>query len=60
MLPRYDLHFEEEHEVLENVERDLEAKVVEDLICYELDEPSSDCFFLIGANWEARERTELI
>ena len=51
---------EEEHEVLEDVEWDPEAKVVEDLIRYELDEPSSDRFFLIGANLEERERTELI
>ena len=36
----------EEHEVLEDVGRDPEAKVVEDLICYELDEPSSDRFLL--------------
>ncbi|GFZ11339.1 hypothetical protein Acr_22g0007370 [Actinidia rufa] len=35
----------EEQEVLEDVERDLEAKVVEDLIRYELDEPSSDFSF---------------
>ncbi|GFZ14630.1 hypothetical protein Acr_24g0008200 [Actinidia rufa] len=39
---------EQDHEVLEDVVRDPEAKVVEDLICYELDEPSLDCFFLIG------------
>ncbi|GFZ16802.1 hypothetical protein Acr_26g0000720 [Actinidia rufa] len=51
---------EEEMEVLEDIWRDLEAKVVEDLICYELDEPSSDSFFLTGANLEERERTELI
>ena len=36
----------EEHEVLEDVGRDPEAKVVEDLIRYELDEPSSDRFVL--------------
>ena len=51
---------EEEHEVLENVERDPKAKVVEDLIRYELDEPSLDCFFLTSANLEEQERTELI
>ena len=51
---------EEEREVLEDVERDPQAKVVEDLICYELDEPSSDHFFLTGANLEERKRTELI
>ncbi|GFZ07044.1 hypothetical protein Acr_18g0012140 [Actinidia rufa] len=51
---------EEEHEVLEDVGRDLKAKVVEDLIRYELDEPSLDCFFLAGANLKEREKTELI
>ena len=51
---------EEEHEVLEDVGKDPEARVVEDLIFYELDEPSSDHFFLINANLEERERTELI
>ena len=45
---------EEEHEILEDVGRDPKAKVVEDLICYELDEPSSDRFFLTGANLEER------
>ena len=42
------------------VRRDPETKVVEDLICYEIDVPSSDCFFLTGANLEEQERTELI
>ncbi|GFS36525.1 hypothetical protein Acr_00g0046500 [Actinidia rufa] len=51
---------EEEREVLEDVGRDPKAKVAEDLICYELDEPSSNRFFLTGANLEERERTELI
>ena len=51
---------EEEHEVLEDNGRDPEAKVMEDLIRYELDEPSSDHFFLTGANLEERERTELV
>ena len=41
----------EEHEVLEDVGRNPEAKVVENLIRYELDEPSSDRFFLTCANW---------
>ena len=41
---------DEEQDVLEDVGRDPEAKVVEDLIRYELDEPSSDHFFLTGAN----------
>ena len=43
---------EEEYEVLEDVGRDPKANVVEDLIRYELDEPSSNHFFLIGANRE--------
>ena len=46
------LLIKEEHKVLEDVERDLETKVVEDLICYELDEPSLDRFFLIGVTLE--------
>ena len=41
---------EEEQEILEDFEKDPESKVVEDLICYELDEPSLDSFFLIGVN----------
>ena len=36
------------------------AKVVEDLIRYELDEPSLNRFFLTSANLEERERTKLI
>ena len=48
----------EEREVLEDVGRDPEAKVVEDLIRYELNEPSLDCLFLTSANLEERERTE--
>ena len=36
---------EEEIEVLEDVGRDPKAKVVEDLICSELNELSSDWFF---------------
>ena len=51
---------EAEQEVLKDVGRVPEAKVVEDLICYELDEPSSDHFFLTGVNLEERERIELI
>ena len=50
----------QEHDVLEDVEKGPEAKVVEDLICYKLDEPSFDCFFFIGANLEERESTKLI
>ncbi|GFS42015.1 hypothetical protein Acr_00g0077690 [Actinidia rufa] len=64
VLPCYGLHkvhlVEEEHEVLEDVERNPEAKAVEDLVRFELDEPSSDRFFLTGANLEERERTDLI
>ena len=41
---------EEEREVLEDVSRIPVAKVVEDLICYELDEPISYCFVLSGVN----------
>ena len=50
----------EKHEVLEDVGRNPEAKVVEYLICYDQDEPSSDCFFLFGENLEEQERIELI
>ncbi|GFS41395.1 hypothetical protein Acr_00g0074050 [Actinidia rufa] len=50
----------EERKVLEDVGRTLEAKVIEDLICYELDEPNANCFFLVGSNMRERERTELI
>ncbi|GFS40391.1 hypothetical protein Acr_00g0068270 [Actinidia rufa] len=41
-------------------QRDLETKVVEDLIRYELDEPRSDHFFITGANLKEQERTELV
>ncbi|GFZ21140.1 hypothetical protein Acr_29g0003020 [Actinidia rufa] len=51
---------EEEYEVLEDVGWNPEAKVVEDLVRFELDEPSSNRFFLTRANLEERERTELI
>ena len=50
----------EGREVLEDVARDPEAKVIEGLISYELDEPSLDYFFLIGANLEEQERSKLI
>ena len=50
----------EKQEVLEDVGWDLKAKVKEDLMPYELDKPSSDYFFLTGANLEEQERTELI
>ena len=42
----------EEHKILEDVGRNSKAKVVEDLILYELDEPSLDRFFLTDANLE--------
>ena len=51
---------EKKHKVVDDVGRIFEAKVKEDLIRYELDEPSSDHFFLIDANLEDWERTELI
>ena len=35
-------------------------KVVEDMVCYELDKPSSDHFFLVSLNMKERERTKLI
>ena len=50
----------EEQEVLEDVVRDPEAKVMEGLIRCKLYEPSSDCFFLTGVTLEERERTKLI
>ncbi|GFZ11667.1 hypothetical protein Acr_23g0000520 [Actinidia rufa] len=51
---------EDERKILEDVGRILEAKVVEDLIHYELDEPSSNRFFLVGSNMRERKRTDLI
>ena len=51
---------EEDIEMLEDVGRDPETKVIEDLMRYELDEPSSDRFFLIGSNLNECERDELI
>ncbi|GFY99152.1 chitin elicitor receptor kinase 1 [Actinidia rufa] len=36
------------------------AKVVEDLIRYELDKPSLDRFFFTGANLKEREKTEFV
>ena len=51
---------EAEREVLEDVGRDHKAKVVEDLIPYELDEPSSNRFFFTRANLEKRERIKFI
>ena len=46
--------------MLEDIDRNPKAKVVEDLMHYKLDEPSSNRFFLTGANLEERERAELI
>ncbi|XP_057489449.1 uncharacterized protein LOC130775334 [Actinidia eriantha] len=51
---------EEDIEVLEDVGRDPKAKIIEELVRYELDEPSSDRFFLIGSELNECERTELI
>ena len=48
---------EEEREVLEGIRRDPKAKVVEDLIRYELDEPSSDYFFLTSATWRNKKES---
>ena len=50
----------EEREALEDVGRIPEAKVVEDMIHYELDEPNLYHFFLVGSNMRKRERTDLI
>ncbi|GFZ15658.1 hypothetical protein Acr_25g0000670 [Actinidia rufa] len=47
-------------EVLEDVGRDPEAKVIEELVRYELDEPGSDRFFLVGSDLNECDRTELI
>ena len=49
---------EEKWKVLVDVGKTPEAKVVEDLVCYDLDNPSSDHFFLIGSNLRERERRE--
>ncbi|GFS30822.1 hypothetical protein Acr_00g0014350 [Actinidia rufa] len=51
---------EEERELLEDVGKTLKAKVVEDIIRYELNKPSSRCYFLIGSNMKERQRIELI
>ncbi|GFZ18287.1 hypothetical protein Acr_27g0000260 [Actinidia rufa] len=59
VLPRYGLHegghekvqfVEEEHKVLQHIRRNPEAKVVKTYVHFELDEPSSGHFSLIGAN----------
>ena len=49
---------EEEHEVLEDVERDPKAMVMEGLIHYKLYEPSSNRFFLTSANLDERGKIE--
>ena len=51
---------EEKKKVLEDVGRTSEAKVIEDLIHYNLNEPSSDCFFLKGSHLTKQDRIELI
>ena len=51
---------EEEREVLEDVSKTLKAKVIEDLIHYDLVEPCSNCYFLVGLNMKERKRTELV
>ena len=51
---------EEKREVLEDVSRTPETKIVEDLMRYDLDEPSSNHFFLTSSNLKERERTKLI
>ena len=52
--------WQEEREVLKDVSRVPEAKVVKDLIRHDLDEPISNWFFLAGSNLKEQERTELI
>ncbi|GFZ02352.1 hypothetical protein Acr_15g0009600 [Actinidia rufa] len=51
---------EEDIEVMEDMGRDSEAKVIEELVRYELDDPSSDRFFLVGLDLKEFERSELI
>ncbi|XP_057493157.1 uncharacterized protein LOC130778645 [Actinidia eriantha] len=51
---------QEDIEVLEDVGRDPEAKVIEELVRYELDEPGSGRFFLVGSDLSECEKTELI
>ncbi|GFS32905.1 hypothetical protein Acr_00g0025260 [Actinidia rufa] len=50
---------EGEMEVLEDVGRIPENKVVKDPIHYEVNEPSSHRYFLHGSNMKEQERTEL-
>ena len=51
---------EAETKLLKDFGKPPEAKVVEDLIRYELDELSSDRYFLIISNLKERQRIELI
>ncbi|GFY91124.1 hypothetical protein Acr_07g0013200 [Actinidia rufa] len=51
---------EEDIEVLKDVGRNPEAKVIEELARYELDELSSNQFFLIGSDLKECERIELV
>ena len=51
---------EEELKLLEDVIKNSKDKVVENLICYELDEPSLDRFLLTCPNLKKWERIELI
>ena len=52
--------WQEERDVVKDVSRVPEAKVVKDLIRHDLDEPISNWFFLVGSNLKEQERTELI
>ncbi|GFS40362.1 hypothetical protein Acr_00g0068110 [Actinidia rufa] len=51
---------EENIGVLEDVGRDPEAKVIEELMRYELDEPGSDRFFLVGGRRSAPEHVDAV
>ncbi|XP_057504756.1 uncharacterized protein LOC130788218 [Actinidia eriantha] len=51
---------EEDIKVLEDVGRNPEAKVIEELVRYELDEPGSNRFFLIGSDLKECKITELV
>ncbi|GFZ00952.1 hypothetical protein Acr_14g0005870 [Actinidia rufa] len=50
---------EENTEVLQDVGRDPEAKVIEELVRYELGEQGSDRFFLVGSGLNECERPEI-
>ena len=51
---------EEERKFLEDVGRTPYTKVMEDLICYELNELSLNHFFLVGSNVRQREIIEFL